>query len=241
MGRRILVRRRGRGGQQFRSQDHWKLGPVRHPQQLADVNAVEEGTIMDFVHETGRGVPLAIVKMDSGKELLWLPCEGMFVGDRIQYGYKTDVHIGNTMAIENIPEGTLIYNAEILPGDGGKLVRASGGYATIMTATERGVVVTLPSGKRVTFHQKSRATVGVVAAGGKINRPFVKAGTKHYYAKVRTLIWPKAKASKMNACSHPFGGGRKKRPGGPTTTSRNAPPGRKVGLIAARRTGLKKK
>jgi large subunit ribosomal protein L2 len=41
----------------------------------------------------------------------------------------------------------------------------------------------------------------------------------------------------MNVIDHPFGGGNRKHPGKPTTVSRNAPPGRKVGHIAARRTG----
>ena len=37
---------------------------------------------------------------------------------------------------------------------------------------------------------------------------------------------------------HPHGGGNHQHVGHPTTVSRNAPPGAKVGLIAARRTGL---
>jgi len=36
---------------------------------------------------------------------------------------------------------------------------------------------------------------------------------------------------------HPFGGGNHQHIGKPSTVSRYAPPGRKVGLIAARRTG----
>jgi large subunit ribosomal protein L2 len=44
----------------------------------------------------------------------------------------------------------------------------------------------------------------------------------------------------MNPRDHPFGGGAWKHPGKPITVSRNAPPGRKVGLIAARRTGMKR-
>jgi large subunit ribosomal protein L2 len=240
MGRRIIVQRRGKGGQNWRAKSFGKIGPVHHITPLAE-ETVMGATIEDFVHETGRSVPVAKIKLDSGERCLWLPPEGVFVGDRIQIGHKTELAVGNTMAIENIPEGTLVFNLEIRPGDGGKLVRQSGTYATVMTATERGVLVALPSGKRVTFHRKSRATIGVVAGGGKINKPFLTAGAKHHYAKVRTQIWPKAKSRKMNAQSHPFGGGRKRGPGKATTTSRNAPPGRKVGLIAARRTGLKKK
>jgi large subunit ribosomal protein L2 len=241
MGRRILVQRRGKGTQNFRHPIHNRLGPVKHIPLLEKPEDVVEAVIEDFRHESGRNVPLAVLKFKSGDRKMWLPPEGMFVGDTIQFGEKTELKVGNTMALKNMPEGTLVYNIEIRPGDGGKLVRASGTYATVMTTTERGVLVILPSGKRVTFHQKSRATIGVVAAGGKVEKPFLRAGSKRCYTRVRCEIWPRSKACKMNAQSHPFGGGRKKRSGKATTTARNAPPGRKTGLIAARRTGLKKK
>jgi len=41
----------------------------------------------------------------------------------------------------------------------------------------------------------------------------------------------------MNPVEHPHGGGNHQHIGGSSTVSRNAPPGAKVGLIAARRTG----
>ena len=44
----------------------------------------------------------------------------------------------------------------------------------------------------------------------------------------------------MNPNSHPFGGGQH-HAGKSKSTSRNAPPGRKVGAIASSRTGRKKK
>jgi large subunit ribosomal protein L2 len=44
----------------------------------------------------------------------------------------------------------------------------------------------------------------------------------------------------MNAVNHPFGCGRGRHKGKPKTVSRNAPPGRKVGSIASRRTGIRR-
>jgi len=41
----------------------------------------------------------------------------------------------------------------------------------------------------------------------------------------------------MNPVDHPFGGGNHQHVGKCTTVGREAPAGRKVGLIAARRTG----
>ncbi len=237
MGRRILVQRRGKGTQNFRSPKHKKRGAVKHIPNHFD--GIKSFKVIEFIHEGGRGTPLAKIEYEDKKRVLWLPPEGVFLGDSFQIGPKTEITVGNTLEVQNIPEGTLIYNIEILPGDGGKLCRASGTTATLMTRAEKGVQILFPSGKRKIIHPKSRASIGVVAGGGKTTRPYLKAGNKYHQMRCKATNWPVITASGMNACSHPFGGGRKKTPGRPTTTSRNAPPGRKVGMIAARQSGRK--
>ncbi|HEC96438.1 MAG TPA: 50S ribosomal protein L2, partial [Euryarchaeota archaeon] len=97
-----------------------------------------------------------------------------------------------------------------------------------------------PSGEIKGFHYMCRAAIGVVAGGGRVDKPWVKAGKKYHAMKSRATKWPKVRGVVMNAVSHPFGGGSHPHVGRPTTTSRNAPPGRKVGHIAARRTGVRK-
>ena len=237
MGRRILVQRRGKGTQNFRSPKHRKRGAVKYIPYSKE--SLHTGKVIDFIHEGGRGTPLALMEYEDGRRVLWLPPEGIFLGDSFQIGPKTEITIGNTMELGNIPEGTLVYNIELQPGDGGKMCRSSGTSATLMTRGERGVQVIFPSGKRKTFNQKSRATIGIVAGGGRTTKPFLKAGHKYHLMRTKATNWPVVTSSGMNACSHPFGGGRKKTPGRPTTTSRNAPPGRKVGMIAARQSGRK--
>ena len=53
--------------------------------------------------------------------------------------------------LKKIPEGTFIYNIEGQPGDGGKYVRASGGYAKVLGRTEKKVIITFRSSKRRPF------------------------------------------------------------------------------------------
>ncbi|MFQ5474640.1 MAG: 50S ribosomal protein L2, partial [Candidatus Nanoarchaeia archaeon] len=48
-------------------------------------------------------------------------------------------------------------------------------------------------------------------------------------------------ASAMNAVDHPFGNKRTSRKSKSKPVSRHAPPGRKVGTVASRRTGRSKK
>jgi large subunit ribosomal protein L2 len=67
----------------------------------------------------------------------------------------------------------------------------------------------------------------------------VKAGKQFYIKKTKSKLWPRTSAVKMNAIDHPFGSGRAKNPKS-KIAKRNAPPGRKVGLLRPRRTGKKK-
>ena len=82
-----------------------------------------------------------------------------------------------------------------------------------------------------------RATIGVVAGGGRTEKPFVKAGNKHHKLTARGTKYPRVRGIAMNAVDHPFGGGGRQHPGKPKSISRDAPPGRKVGDIASKRTG----
>lgn len=237
MGRRILVQRRGKGTQNFRSPKHKKRGAVKYIHTKSETPIT--GRVVDFIHEGGRGTPIAVMDYEDGQRALWLPPEGIFLGDEFQIGDKCEIRVGNTMALKHIPEGTLIYNIEGQPGDGGKFIRASGTTSTLMTRSEGTVSVLFPSGHRKAINPNCRATIGVVAGGGRTTKPFLKAGHKYHLMRTKATNWPVITSSGMNACSHPFGGGRKKTSGRPTTTSRNAPPGRKVGMIAARQSGRK--
>ena len=98
-------------------------------------------------------------------------------------------------------------------------------------------VVVLPSGEMKRLDPECRATIGVVAGGGRTEKPHVKAGNKYHKMKTRGTKWPNVRGVAMNAVDHPFGGGGRQHPGKPKSISRDAPPGRKVGDISSRRTG----
>ena len=98
----------------------------------------------------------------------------------------------------------------------------------------------MPSKKEKKFHEECRAVIGVIAGHGRLDKPFVKAGKKHHLKKSKNKLWPRTSAVKMNAIDHPFGSGRGKNPKS-KIAKRNAPPGRKVGLVRPRRTGRRKR
>jgi len=58
--------------------------------------------------------------------------------------------------------------------------------------------------------------------------------------KAKNKLYQRVSGVAMNAVDHPFGSGRGRHIGKSKVAPRNAPPGRNVGLIRARRTGRKR-
>ena len=235
MGRRIQGQRRGRGTSTFRAPSHRYKSDLSHKKD--ESNDTVSGTIVDIEHDPARSAPVVAVEFDDGDQRLVLAPEGVAVGDTIQVGVSAEIKPGNTLPVAEIPEGVPVCNIERQPGDGGKFARASGTSAQIVTHDRRVTVVKLPSGQTKRLSPECRATVGVVAGGGRTEKPFVKAGKKYHKMKSRGTKWPRVRGVAMNAVDHPFGGGGRQHPGQPKSVSRDAPPGRKVGDIASKRTG----
>jgi len=235
MGRRIQGQRRGRGTPTFRAPSHQYKADLTH-KKPEDVDTVS-GTVVDVEHDPARSAPVAAVEFEDGDQRLVLAPEGIGVGEQIQVGVSAEIKQGNTLPLAEIPEGVPVCNVESSPGDGGKFARASGVNATLVTHDRDAAVVELPSGEVKRLSPDCRATIGVVAGGGRTEKPHVKAGNKYHKMKARGTKWPNVRGVAMNAVDHPFGGGGRQHPGRPKSVSRDAPPGRKVGDISSRRTG----
>lgn len=236
MGKRVLVQRKGRGTTQWRSPSHKKIAPARHPKWAPGKTYV--GKIINLLHEPGRGAPLAVVRYKGEDKLHYIVApEGAQVGQVVECGENARLENGNTLMLEYIPEGTPVYNIEGSPGDGGKYVKTSGLAATIVSIDKTKAMVRLPSGAQKVFSPRCRATIGIVAGGGRSEKPLLKAGTVWHSVSGKARKWPVVRGTAMAAAKHPHGGHSHHL----STVSRHAPPGRKVGNIAARRTGRKTK
>ena len=150
------------------------------------------------------------------------------------------MNVGNVLPLSSLPEGAIVSNIESSIGDRGSIARVSGNYGTIIgqNAEEGKTRVKLPSGAKKVFNSRCRATIGIVAGGGRIDKPLLKAGRAFHKYRVKRNSWPKTRGVAMNPVDHPHGGGNHQHIGHASTVRRDAPPGQKVGLIAARRTGF---
>jgi len=241
MGKRIRVQRRGHGGPTWRAATHKRVGAVQYPPlSKAEIESVRGGRVEEIVHESGRGSPLALVKLENGKDFYTVVPEGVFQGQTIQMGSKASVDVGNILTLGDVPPGTMVCNIELQPGDGGKVSRSSGAYATVVAHTPLGTMIKFPSGKTTYLNDLCRAMIGVVSGAGRVDKPFLKAGPRFHLMHAKGHKYQRTRGVAMVAAVHPYGsskrGGRKV-----TTVSRHAPPGQKVGLIAARSTGRKRK
>jgi len=95
-----------------------------------------------------------------------------------------------------------------------------------------------PVVQKKTISASSRATIGIVAGGGRIDKPLLKAGRAFHKYRAKRHSWPRTRGVAMNPVDHPHGGGNHQHIGKASTIARSAVPGQKAGLIAARRTGL---
>ncbi len=234
MGKNLIQQRRGRKRGRYKAPTHKNRGKVKYTSDREKSGVVER-----LMHDPGRTSPIAEVRLEDNSKTLFLAAEGMKVGQKITFTESKALEIGNVIPLRQIPEGYPIYNIELSPNDGGKLVRAGGSNATIASHYGNKTVIRLPSGQFKTLNASCRATIGLAAGGGRKDKPFLKAGKKHFARRRKGKNYPVVRGVAMCAVSHPHGGGGHQHVGGPNTVKRGAPPGRKVGHIAAKRTGRK--
>lgn len=233
MGKRIIQQARGKGSLTYRTRKKAFRISISYPREEG------KGKIEKLMNLACYSAPVAKIKL-AGKVFYTIAAEKVYEGQEIFVGKKGEISPGNIIALGNIPIGTAVFNLEIAPGEGPRLVRTSGSAARIVKKDYKGVYVQLPSKKEKILSSEARATIGTVAGAGRHEKPILKAGKKFHMAKaIGARIYPRTSAVKMNVIDHPFGSGRGKRIKR-KIAKRNAPPGKKVGLLRPRRTGKKK-
>ncbi|PWN98552.1 putative RPL2A-ribosomal protein L8.e [Tilletiopsis washingtonensis] len=243
MGR--VIRAQRKSGGIFRSHTKHNKAPAKlRALDYAERHGYIRGIVKEIIHDAGRGAPLARVAFRDPyryktRTETFIATEGMSTGQFVYCGKRAVINVGNVLPLSALPEGTIVCNVEEKSGDRGTLARTSGNYATVIGHDNDGTSrLRLPSGAKKSVSSEARATVGIVAGGGRIDKPLLKAGRAHHKFKVKRNSWPRTRGVAMNPVDHPHGGGNHQHIGHASTVARSSVPGQKAGLIAARRTGL---
>lgn len=240
MGKRLKQQRRGDGTPAYKSPGtRYKVDLQYRSYDDEEKTGVLRAQITDFIDDPARDAILMKVLYDNGEKGYLLAHEGAAVGDCVEVGAQAKLGAGNVLPLYRLPDGAYIFNIERSPGDGGKMVRAPGSYATIVSREKSSVCVRLPSKQTLVLSADCRVQVGIPSGGGRQDAPLLKAGNAYYkYHVARNRMWPRNRGVKMSIYNHPHGG-KQHHEGKPTTVARGTPPGGKVGHIAARSTGRK--
>jgi large subunit ribosomal protein L2 len=237
MGKKLRQQRRGKGSIAYRKLPHTFDVNVSYPTGKGYDKFAE---VIGIFNHTGHNAPIMELLYEDLTKGTMLAPEGIKIGDKMHVGATPVYLLGSALKLKDIPEGVPIYNIEGRPGDGGKYAKSAGESAYISSKAGGIASVVLPSKQLINLSEECMAQIGVIAGGGITEQPLVKAGKSFYIMKPRNRIWPRNRGVKMSPVDHPFGG-KQHHKGKSSMTSRNAPPGRKVGNIAASRVGRKKR
>lgn len=191
---RITVRRRGGG--------HKRL--LREIDFKRDKHGIE-AKVVSIEYDPNRSARIALLHYLDGEKRYILAPNGITVGSRVMSGESAKLGVGCALPIKKIPLGTMIHNIELVPGNGGQLVRAAGGAAQITAKEGDYCIIRLRSGEERKVLVECYATIGQVGNTEHGNVSHGKAGRTRWEGRR-----PKVRGVVMNPHDHPHGGGEGK-------------------------------
>ncbi|MBD3272539.1 MAG: 50S ribosomal protein L2 [Elusimicrobia bacterium] len=165
-------------------------------------------TVAAIEYDPNRSARLALVCYADGEKRYILLPNGLKVGDTVVAGPDADIRVGNALPLARIPVGTVLHNIELVPGTGGKMVRAAGASAQLMALENGFATLKLTSREIRLVPDQCYATVGQVGNMEHENIIMGSAGRNRHRG-----IRPTVRGTAMNSVDHPHGGGRGKSKG----------------------------
>ena len=148
---------------------------------------------------------IALAQYVDGEKRYILVPKSMKVGDKFLVSEKAPVEIGNRLPLSKIPVGTFVYNIEIRPHSGSKLVRSAGSFAQVIANDAGYTHIKLPSTEIRKVHDNAWATIGTVSNDESRLVNIGKAGRTRWLG-----IRPTVRGSAQNPVDHPYGGGEQR-------------------------------
>jgi large subunit ribosomal protein L2 len=165
--------------------------------------------IQTVEYDPNRSGFIGLVAYKNGAKRYVLLPKSMKVGDSFVVSEKADLEPGNRTKLSSIPVGTYVYNIEIKPRAGAKLVRSAGVYAQVVAHDNGFTSLKLPSTEIRKVVDLCFASIGEVSNDEYRLRNLGKAGRSRHLGRR-----PKTRAMAKNPVDHPYGGGEGAQPRG---------------------------
>ena len=168
-----------------------------------------EATVATIEYDPNRTSFIALVEYTDGEKRYIIAPQGLTVGMKVMSGDDVAPEVGNALMLKNMPLGTMVYNIEMQPGQGGKIARSAGSSAQLTNKEDKYAILKMPSGELRKVLINCYATVGVTSNSDHSLQSMGKAGRNRWRG-----IRPRNRGVAMNPVDHPMGGGEGKASGG---------------------------
>lgn len=166
-------------------------------------------TVKTIEYDPNRSAFISLVEYKDGEKRYILAPNGIKVGQEIISGKDVAPEVGNALPLSSIPLGSIVYNIEMNPGQGGKIARSAGSYAQLLARDGKYAIIKLSSGETRMVLSVCIASIGSVSNPDHTLERKGKAGASRWVGRK-----PRTRAVAMNPVDHPMGGGEGRASGG---------------------------
>ncbi len=165
--------------------------------------------VKSIEYDPNRSARIALLNYSDGEKRYIIAPTGLKTGQVILSGEDVSPDLGNTLPLAKIPLGSMVYNIELRPGQGGVLVRSAGASAQLTSRDGKYAIIKLPSGETRMILVTCRASIGAVSNSDHGLEKSGKAGRSRWLGRR-----PRTRGVAMNPVDHPMGGGEGRASGG---------------------------
>lgn len=188
---RITTRHKGGGHKRLYREIDFKYNKRDIPAKITSIE-----------YDPNRNAFIGLAVFADGEKRYVIVPKSIKVGDKFVVGEKVPLTVGNRLPLKYIPVGTFVYNIEIKPGNGAKLVRSAGAFGQVVANDLGYTNVKMPSTEVRKVSENCYASIGEVSNSEYQLQNFGKAGRSRWKG-----IRPTVRGSAMNPVDHPYGGG----------------------------------
>lgn len=188
---RITMRHKGGGAKRLYRMVDFKQGKINIPAKVVSLE-----------YDPYRTAFIMLLEYKDGEKTYRIAPSNIKIGENIICSEETEIKVGNRTKLKNIPVGTPVYDVELEPGNGGKIVRSAGSSAKVSGQEGKYTILQMPSGEVRKILQECYASIGEVSYSEWRYVNIKKAGNSRLRRKRPTV-----RGSAMNPVDHPHGGG----------------------------------